>query len=323
MNILIVGSSVIDLFLKISDPTRVKQTKENVSFSLGDKIPTSVEKLTLGGNGANVSVGLRRLELQTTFYTYLGTDILSQHITNVIQAEGVNLIVEKREEEVSSLSLIFNFDTDRIIFSHHPKRTHNFRYHNSSDHEYVYLTAIGMNWEESYSKVVQFSKNNNSSLIFSPGSYELKDLTEVFYKTLSASSILFLNKEEAEHILKHSKVEYSGINDILQKLGTLGPELISITDGENGAYARDDKRNIYKISSFGGKATEKTGAGDAYTSGFLAAYFIGKNIPECMRWGTFNATSVMTHMGAQDGLLRSDELQKKLAENSEFRAVKI
>lgn len=323
MNILVVGSSVIDLFLRIKDLSHAEISDKNVKFLLGDKIPTSIEKLTLGGNGANVSVGLTRLTLKTTFYTYLGSDILSRFIQESIEKEGVELAIEKGEEETSSLSLIFDFPSDRIIFSHHPKHTHQFSYVSSQMLDCIYLTAIGDNWETTYDKVVNLSKGKDTQLAFSPGSYELKDSSEQFYKTLQSSKLLFINKEEAEHILKHANKEFSDVNSLLVELSKMGPSIVSITDGENGAFAISSDKEIFRIASFGGKAVEKTGAGDAYATGFLAAYLLGKPIDEAMRWGTFNSSSVMMSMGAQEGLLRNGEMIKNLNTHPDFKAEKI
>lgn len=322
MNILVVGSSVIDLFLKIKDKSHATISKNTVSFLLGDKIPTSVEKLTLGGNGSNVSVGLTRLGLSTTFFTYLGNDILSKNIEQTIQKEGVSLLAQKSGQS-SSLSLIFDFDEDRIIFSHHPLIEHHFELA-PTHFDYIYLTAIGSDWEITYQKVSNFAKQNNSILALSPGSYELKDCTNVLYTTLKEAKLLFVNKQEAELILtKAGQTAPNNMEDLLKQLKTLGPTIISITDGEKGAYSLSEDGQIFKISSYGGKAVEKTGAGDAYATGFLASYLHKNKIEECMRWGSFNAFSVMGKIGAQDGLLKTEGMNRLLQEHKELQAEKL
>jgi sugar/nucleoside kinase (ribokinase family) len=57
---------------------------------------------------------------------------------------------------------------------------------------------------------------------------------------------------------------------------------------------------------------EKTGAGDAYTAGFLAAVLNSQPIKEAMRWGAFDAASVIQKIGAEEGLLTKTELEDKL-----------
>ena len=57
---------------------------------------------------------------------------------------------------------------------------------------------------------------------------------------------------------------------------------------------------------------ERTGAGDAYSTGFLAGLLFGKDVTEAMRWGSANATSVIGKIGAQPGLLTKKQMHDVL-----------
>lgn len=322
MNVLIIGSSVIDLFLDIKDKSHITGNDNNVSLKLGDKIPMDMKKIALGGDGANISVGLKRLSVDTTFFTFFGNDLFSKEMEETIKKEGVKLIAE-REGERSSLSLIFNFNKDRVIFSHREPRNHDF-YYNQDLPDFVYLSSIGEKWQDAYEKVLDFTKKNNLPMGFTPGSPQLKQNSDILIACLKNSKIVFINRDEAEKILKFQKISYSNdIKDILSKVKNLGMEVLSVTDGISGAYALDKNGNYYSIKSFGEGAVERTGAGDAYTSGFLSHYLLELDIPECMRRGCFNAHSVVLKTGAQDGLLTKEEMEKLSEENNEFKAKRI
>lgn len=321
MKVLSVGSSLIDLFLKPSD-SHVKVDNGNVVLKLGDKVPTDIKDLTLGGNGANVAVGLTRLTHEVLFYTYLGTDALSREIEQIVQTENINLIVDREEQERTPLSLIFDFNDDRIIFSHHEKKNHNFSYKESVLPELIYLTSIGETWVQAYKDVLSFAKNNNIPIALSPGSAQMDSINEVLMEVLENSKYLFLNKEEGQKILAASGKENETIDQILASLQSLGPKIVSVTDGQNGAYAKDDE--AYLIDIFGQeKAVEKTGAGDSYATGFLASHLLGNSIAECMRWGGANAGSVTRFVGAQKGLLDKASLLKMLSERPDYQPKKL
>lgn len=323
MKALIIGSSIVDLFLDIEDKSYLNISGNNVSLSLGEKIPININKTTLGGNGANVSVGLKRLSYDTDFFTYFGNDLFSKEIEEIIKKEGINLTID-RSEGKSSLSLIFALNGDRIIFTHHEKREHNFYYNNSSLPNFVYLTSIGNSWINAYQKVLEFIKTNNLPLVFTPGATQFENNPEVLFETINNSKIVLMNKEEAEKILELKGLSYEkDIKDTLAKLSSLGPKIVSVTNGTDGAYALDEEGNLLKVKAFGGEVIERTGAGDAYTSGFLAAFFSGQPISECMRWGTFNAGSVVKKIGAQEGLLTKEEMSKIVEEHKDFIAEKI
>lgn len=324
MNVLVVGSSVIDLFLTI-DKSHTKIEDNRVSLLLGDKIPSEIKKLALGGNGANVSVGLTRITVPTTFYTYLGKDILSKEIEEKLTTEGVELIAKKNENESSPLHLIFDFDSDRIIFSHYPKVNHNFSYEGNSNFDYIFLNSIADYWEDAYREVLEFANTNSVPIVFSPGSRQLDELNELVYQVIHSSRFIFVNKEEAVKILEKQGKESADIKDILQNLSLLGPQIVSVTDGSRGAYAMDEEKNIYQIPPYkaGGASIDRTGAGDSYACAFLAASIQEQPVKEAMRWGAVNAWSVMGKIGSQPGLLTKTQIEKELSENNNFTAEKI
>lgn len=345
MNVLIVGSSLIDLFLVFKSDDHLSIEDHKLTLELGDKIPVDIKGLSLGGNGANVSVGLSRLGFTTTFYTYLGRDILSRQIQQTLCKEGITLIIERGANESSSLSLIFNFSTDRIIFSHHQVRDHKFDLSNSdievytqgatSDEEkvirgnadkvmpkpdFIYLTSIGKYWEDAYKQVFSYTNKNTIPYIFAPGSHQIQSLNPVFYEVLRGAYGIFVNKREAEKILQEKNKNTHDFPSLLLGLASLGPKLVSITDGRQGSYFLDEKMTMYKIDHFDGEATEKTGAGDAYAAGFLGAYFSKHDAQEAMRWGSFNAHAVMQQVGAESGLLTQEKVLQLSRKHKDYLA---
>lgn len=324
MNVLVVGSSLIDLFASIQDSEQLTIQDKTVSFKLGDKVPIDINTLTLGGNGGNVSSALQRLQVPTSFYTYLGEDILSSHIKNLLEQEGVELYIEKEETTTGSLSIIFSFDKDRIIFSHHNIFPHSFDPAKiNTKPDVIYLTSIGKEWEESYLKVLEYAKQNSLPIAFSPGSQQMIDINEVFITTVHQSKMLFCNMEEAEKInaaLSHEAIDNP--KELLLNIKNNGFELLSITDGENGAYAIAKDNKVYRMQALVTEIKEKTGAGDAYAGGFLAAYMHNKPIEECMKWGALNAAGEMRYIGSRSGQLTLPYMEREIG-NTPFTIEKL
>jgi sugar/nucleoside kinase (ribokinase family) len=71
------------------------------------------------------------------------------------------------------------------------------------------------------------------------------------------------------------------------------------------------------------EVVEKTGAGDAFSAGFLAAIIHGLEIPEAMKWGSINSANVIGKIGAEEGLLTKFELEQKLIINKDLKTEKI
>jgi sugar/nucleoside kinase (ribokinase family) len=317
MHVLVVGTSVIDLFLTI-DTDHFSVSNGKVLMSLGDKIPSDIKRLTLGGNGANVSVGLTKLEIPTSFYTYLGADILSREIEDGLTQEGVELVGEKGITKNSPLHVIFDFNDDRIIFSHYQRADYTFDYNKGDVPDFIFLTSIADSWEKAYRQVLDYAIKNRVPIAFSPGTRQLENLKDIVFEVLKHTKIFFSNKEEAKKILK--KTEQNEVKDLLLGIKSLGPDIVSITDGANGAYAIDKENATYTIGSLPSESTERTGAGDAYAAGFFAGVIYDNKVKDAMRWGALNANSVMQHVGAQSGLITKRKLDSVLKVHNNLEA---
>ena len=52
----------------------------------------------------------------------------------------------------------------------------------------------------------------------------------------------------------------------------------------------------------------RTGAGDAFGAGCVAALIKGKSFEEALLWGTVNSASVIGYVGSTKGLLKDAEI---------------
>lgn len=311
MNVLVVGSSLIDFFIQIENNSDIEITEKKVSIPLGAKLPIDIKSLSLGGNSANVASALQNLSISPSLYTYLGDDPLSKHIKEKMEEKNIELLVEGIETTTGSLSLIFDFPTDRIIFSHHDFASYGFDESKVTiKPDYIFLTSIGNEWEGAYEKVMQYAEKNSIPIAFSPGSQQLKNMNEVFAKTIKVSKILLCNIEEAKKIDEYiNKNDSNDPRRLLVSIKSNGPDILSITDGGKGAYAIDISNNAYKINSPEPNGFEKTGAGDAYAGAFLAAILYEESTENAMRWGTVNALGEMKQVGAQTGQLTLEQIK--------------
>ena len=82
----------------------------------------------------------------------------------------------------------------------------------------------------------------------------------------------------------------------------VGPKIFVMTNGPQGSYAFDGKTMRF-LEIYDTPILERTGCGDSYTSGFIAALAYGYDVSEAMRWGTMNSAFVIQEIGPQKGLL--------------------
>ena len=66
---------------------------------------------------------------------------------------------------------------------------------------------------------------------------------------------------------------------------------------------------------------ERTGAGDAFASTFVAALAKGNTLEGALQWAPINSMSVVQQTGAQAGLLKQEEIEELLRKSPDnYRA---
>ena len=123
---------------------------------------------------------------------------------------------------------------------------------------------------------------------------------------LSRTNVLIFNRDEAEILT--GKKEIPVIMTILRKFGI---EVICITDGGNDLHAYHNNR-ILKLTPQKIKVVDMTGAGDAFSSTFVAAIIKGASVEAALLWAPINAMSVVQKVGAQAGLLNVHQIEQYL-----------
>ena len=119
---------------------------------------------------------------------------------------------------------------------------------------------------------------------------------------------MILNRDEAA---KLARIDFKKDRQILRKLIKLTDGIVVMTDGPNGSFVTDG-RFIYKAGTYKEKkVVDRTGAGDAFGSGFVAGLIKENDINYALRLGSANATSVVEHMGAQEGILQNKDINQK------------
>ena len=120
-----------------------------------------------------------------------------------------------------------------------------------------------------------------------------------------------MNKEEAEFVLK--KKPGTDIKTLFEGMHKLGPKVVVITDGPKGAYASDGV-NRYSMPLYPDPRppVSRTGAGDAFSTGFLCALIYGLSLRDALRWAPIESMNVVQFFGAQAGLLTKRHLETLL-----------
>ena len=161
--------------------------------------------------------------------------------------------------------------------------------------DWLYISSMAGNMDI-LEQIFTSARKNNIKVFFNPGKGELKKLNKL-KALLEDVDVLSVNKEEAQLI-----VEGNSLNELIHRLKHLVPVAI-ISDGPNGVIVSDGKTIVRAGMYEDVKVLDRTGAGDAFGSGFLSYYAKGKSLKDSIVFASANSTSVVQHIGAKEGIL--------------------
>lgn len=317
LDVISIGVVTLDTFIKFHDANiKCSLNRESCQFcfNYGDKIAVDQLTKTLGGNGANNAVGNARLGLSSAIYTVYGNDDVGKQIEETFDQEGVSrkyCVVDK--SRASDSAYVINFKAERTIFVYHEKR--DYKLPKLEPAKWVYLTSLMKGFEKIHKDLLKYLNENQVKLAYNPGTHQLLAGKQSQADILEATEVLIVNKEEAQRLLEDNERD---IKALLQGLRRLGAKTAVITDGPRGSYTSDGT-SYFRLGILDSPIIERTGTGDSYSSGFVAALINNQDLSNAMVWGTFNAWSVVQKIGPQAGLLHSQEMEKLLKENPGFR----
>jgi sugar/nucleoside kinase (ribokinase family) len=134
---------------------------------------------------------------------------------------------------------------------------------------------------------------------------------------LEKLSVGIFSREEATRL---THMAYEEEHQVFEKLHEAIEGIVAMTDGAKGAWVSDCRRRYVAGVYNEREVADRTGAGDAFGSGFVAGLIKqgwgsnvcdeGTTITKAISLASANATSVVEHVGAQAGILKKKDFEK-------------
>jgi sugar/nucleoside kinase (ribokinase family) len=324
LDVLAIGDVVTDAFVKLLDDRAVTYENEQgkwLAMPFATKVPFDHAEVIEGvGNAANAAVSFARLGLKSGFISNVGAD---QHGRDMIAALHKNEVdtrfVHINPGKISNYHYVLWYKEERTILIKHEEYDYQWpRFRPTDIPKWIYFSSISKNALDTYHDHVGewLEENSEVKFAFQPGTFQLEAGAERLAKLYRRTEILVVNREEAVLV---SGGNYDDIHDLFNKLHAIGPKIVVITDGPDGAYASDGE-NRFRMPPYPDPAPpfERTGAGDAFASTLVAAIIKGSNLEGALQWAPINSMSVVQKVGAQNGLLTEKELGDYLKDAPEW-----
>lgn len=324
LEVLSVGDVVIDAFIKLFDDRA--QAYENdhgkwLAMPFATKIPFEKAEVVNGvGNASNASVCFARLGIHSGLVSNVGKDDYGRDIIDALEDERVDTrFVRINNKKITNYHYVLWYKDERTILINHEEYNYQWpRFTKADMPKWVYFSSISKNALDKYHDMVVDWLNDNPDvkLAFQPGTFQLEAGAERLKDLYARTEVLVLNREEAVTV---SGGNYDDIHGLFDKLHAIGPRIVVITDGPAGAYASDGI-DRYKMPPYPDPKApyERTGAGDAFASTFVAAIIKGNTIEGALQWAPINSMNVVQNVGAQKGLLSEAQLEDYLKNAPEW-----
>lgn len=301
--ILTIGKTVQDVFLKSEEFDPHKEGKVVYThLPLGLKLEVEDVTFDTGGNAGNVAVTLARQGIHTSYMWTLGHDPASETVLRQLDHEGVDTspVVQKEIYQAGYSTILIATNGERTILNHRGVSTDE---HGKDldltaidDADWVYPTSLANGGLGLLKKIVDHAEKAGTKVMLNPAGPELAE-PEKLKSLLESVDILCVNKEEMQKL-----VEGTTLEELVQHGLNLVPVVI-ISDGPNGVVASDGKTVVKAGMYEDVKVIDRTGAGDAFASGFLSQWVLGKSLAESIVFASANSTSVVQYIGAKKGIL--------------------
>jgi len=318
IDVLSIGDVVTDAFIKLLDDRAHTYENEQgkwLAMPFGMKVPFDhAEVIEAVGNASNAAVSFAKLGLKSGLISNVGEDQHGRDIISALHKKGVDSrFVHINPDKTSNYHYVLWYKEERTILIKHEEYDYHWpRFRSSDIPKWIYFSSISKNALDKYhDRVAEWLEENPVvKFAFQPGTFQIEAGAERLHRLYKRTEVLIVNREEAVQI---SGGSHEDLHDLLNRLHGLGPKIVVITDGPAGAYASDGE-NRFKMPPYPDPAPpfERTGAGDAFASTFVAALIKGNTIEGALQRAPINSMNVVQHVGAQEGLLNDAQLGELL-----------
>lgn len=322
-DVLTIGTATHDVFIKsdafkvVHDPAHLEKlgfpTGDAECFALGGKIEITKPEVTVGGGAANAAVTFARQGMKAAALMKLGSDEAGETTIKTLKKERVAILPLFSADKGTAYSVILlSSGGERTILN----------YRGASEEmqkgeipfkklkaKWAYIVPGRIPFSV-ISLIVAHLKSQGAKIAMNPSRHYIELGAKQLKPILSRLDVVIMNREEAAYL---TGIKYEDEKKIFRKLDELVDGIAVMTDGPKGAMVSDGEcvfsAGIYKNQ----KVVDRTGAGDAFGSGFVAglarmakpgARFSEAAIEYAIRLASANATSVVESIGAQNGILK-------------------
>jgi ribokinase len=303
-DIITFGSASEDVFVFSKDFFNKK-----LCFPLGDKIEMDKIIIRAGGGGVNTAATFAMQGLKTAYCGSVGKDYAGFSILLDLKRFRVSTeFLESLDKKTTNHSVILSKQEEgKVILVYRDASNYLSKNFNLKEMraDWFYLAPLGGEFAKKTKEIINFASKNKIKIAFNPGKEQIKEFKKEVRSWLPKIDVLLPNEKEAKMLFGN----YKKPEELFRKIKPYLKGVIITGEGKNSIAF--DGKNIYRAEALRVKVADKTGAGDAFSSGFVSTMIKTNNIEKSLQFATANAAACVQKWGAKEGLLnKNDKWQK-------------
>jgi sugar/nucleoside kinase (ribokinase family) len=332
-DVITIGTASRDVFLSsksikiLKDPAHLKKfgfiEGKAACLPAGEKIDIPAPVLTTGGGATNAAVTFARQGFKTAAIISISDDPNGDSIVEDLKKEKIKPIISLSDKNSTAYStlllapsgertiLVYRGAADELEIEKIPLSKLQARW--------VYISPGGIDYL-TIEILIDHFRRTGAYIAMNPSGSFLKLPREKILPIFKKVNVINVNRSEASIL---TKAPYEKEKEIFEKFDEIIDGVALMSDGPKGSQVSDGQ-TIIKAGIFKEKIlADRTGAGDAFGSGFVAGLLQSKDLARkgsipifkaedleyAVRLGSANATSVVEYIGAKTGIISKKDFQ--------------
>jgi len=339
-DIITIGGATQDIFAesdnaKIINIETISNKKSYLCFDYGEKMEMDQLAYDFGGGASNAAANFANLGLKTGIIIKIGNDLTAEAIKQRLKERKIDssMVIQSKSENTGFSIILTSYEGDRTVLAHRGANStishEDIDWDSLKKAKWIYIASLSGQSNSILQKLANFAESNGINTAFNPGSTQIKRGIKDLQKILETAEILIMNRSEASAVtgIENYPPELPSIDDenirkLLFELKNTGAKLVVITEGKKGAYAFEGK-TLYYCPVFPSKVISTLGAGDAFSSTFVATIInYDWDIDKALKFASINAAKVVESFGAQNGFKTFEEIEKIIQLNPNYNITK-
>lgn len=302
LDLLTIGTVTIDLYYKGES---LSEKDAHFNLAIGGKYFADSFYEGLGGGGANVAIGAVKNGLKAGVIAKIGNNPFKQLILDKLDASGVTHkeYCDLEDEYLNISSILLNKSGEKTVINYRTPHQHVLA--GQADFEKllgaraIYMANLSKVALSERIEILHFAKKHNIKVFANLNVTDCRRPVEQIMHFARNVDVMIINGYEYADLIK---VPYESIDfdhNIVKKYAPFNEDdLLVITDGKKGSYAYHEGKVYRHPAEKVATVIDTTGAGDAYTAGFIASYIQTSDIQKSMSAGAEYAVKIIAKLGA-------------------------